>query len=122
VPIERNLLTGRSALCAQEAARRAVQAFDAVARDDVGLHHHRHIFLQRPRQRPGRAAAPADDRREIARARRTRRQGEATKMTRAIPLDETPEDLVGTVSFLASEDAAFITGQTIVVDDGSAMI
>jgi len=26
------------------------------------------------------------------------------------------------VSFLASEDAAFITGQTLVVDGGSAMI
>jgi NAD(P)-dependent dehydrogenase (short-subunit alcohol dehydrogenase family) len=50
------------------------------------------------------------------------RQGEITKMTRAIQRDEKPEDLVGTVSFLASEDAAFITGQTIVVDGGSAMI
>jgi NAD(P)-dependent dehydrogenase (short-subunit alcohol dehydrogenase family) len=50
------------------------------------------------------------------------RQGEATKLTRAIPRDETPEDLVGAVSFLASEDAAFITGQTLVVDGGSAMI
>jgi NAD(P)-dependent dehydrogenase (short-subunit alcohol dehydrogenase family) len=50
------------------------------------------------------------------------RQGEITKMTRAIPRDERPEDLVGAVSFLASEDAAFITGQTLVVDGGSAMI
>jgi NAD(P)-dependent dehydrogenase (short-subunit alcohol dehydrogenase family) len=50
------------------------------------------------------------------------RQGEATKLTRAIPRDETPEDLVGAVSFLASDDAAFITGQTLVVDGGSAMI
>jgi NAD(P)-dependent dehydrogenase (short-subunit alcohol dehydrogenase family) len=50
------------------------------------------------------------------------RQGERTKMTRAIQRDEKPEDLVGTVSFLASEDAAFITGQTVVVDGGSAMV
>ena len=50
------------------------------------------------------------------------RQGEITRMTRAIQRDETPEDLVGTVSFLASEDAAFITGQTLVVDGGSAML
>jgi len=50
------------------------------------------------------------------------RQGERTKLTRAIARDEKPEDLVGTVSFLASEDAAFITGQTLVVDGGSAMI
>jgi NAD(P)-dependent dehydrogenase (short-subunit alcohol dehydrogenase family) len=51
-----------------------------------------------------------------------RRQGEVTKMTRAIKRDETPEDLVGAVSFLASADAAFITGQTLVVDGGSAML
>jgi NAD(P)-dependent dehydrogenase (short-subunit alcohol dehydrogenase family) len=49
------------------------------------------------------------------------RQGEKTRMTRAIPRDEKPEDLVGTVSFLASEDAAFMTGQTLVVDGGSVM-
>lgn len=50
------------------------------------------------------------------------RQGEITRMTRAIQRDEKPEDLVGTVSFLASEDAAFMTGQTLVVDGGSAMV
>ena len=49
-------------------------------------------------------------------------QGERTRMTRAIPRDETPDDLVGAVSFLASADAAFITGQTLVVDGGSAML
>jgi NAD(P)-dependent dehydrogenase (short-subunit alcohol dehydrogenase family) len=50
------------------------------------------------------------------------RAGEKTRMTRAIQRDETPEDLVGAVSFLASADAAFVTGQTLVVDGGSAMI
>jgi len=50
------------------------------------------------------------------------KQGEITKMTRAIQRDERPEDLVGAVSFLASDDAAFMTGQTMVVDGGSAMI
>jgi NAD(P)-dependent dehydrogenase (short-subunit alcohol dehydrogenase family) len=48
--------------------------------------------------------------------------GEVTRLSRAIPRDETPEDLVGTVSFLASDDASFITGQTLVVDGGSAML
>jgi len=48
--------------------------------------------------------------------------GERTKATRAIARDEKPEDLVGAVSFLASADAAFITGHTLVVDGGSAMI
>jgi len=58
----------------------------------------------------------------VAKIEAHRRQGEVTRMTRAIKRDETPEDLVGAVSFLASEDAAFITGQTLVVDGGSAMI
>jgi 3-oxoacyl-[acyl-carrier protein] reductase len=34
---------------------------------------------------------------------------------------QTPEDLVGTVAFLASHDSDFITGQTIVVDGGFVM-
>jgi NAD(P)-dependent dehydrogenase (short-subunit alcohol dehydrogenase family) len=50
------------------------------------------------------------------------RQGAITRTTRAIARDEKPEDLVGTVSFLASDDAAFMTGQTLVVDGGSAML
>ena len=41
---------------------------------------------------------------------------------RAIPRDSRPEDLVGAASFLASDDAAFMTGQTMVVDGGSAMV
>jgi NAD(P)-dependent dehydrogenase (short-subunit alcohol dehydrogenase family) len=36
----------------------------------------------------------------------------------AIKRGEVPEDLVGTVSFLTSDDAAFITGQTLNVDGG----
>jgi NAD(P)-dependent dehydrogenase (short-subunit alcohol dehydrogenase family) len=42
--------------------------------------------------------------------------------TRAIPREEHPGDLVGAASFLVSDDAAFMTGQTMVVDGGSAMI
>jgi NAD(P)-dependent dehydrogenase (short-subunit alcohol dehydrogenase family) len=48
--------------------------------------------------------------------------GKRTRLTRAIQRDEKPEDLVGAVSFLAGEDAAFMTGQTLVVDGGSAML
>ena len=48
--------------------------------------------------------------------------GDVSRASRAIQRDESPQDLVGTVSFLASEDAAFLTGQTIVVDGGSAML
>lgn len=51
-----------------------------------------------------------------------REQFEASRRSRAIPRDEFPEDLVGAVSFLASDDAAFITGQTLPVDGGSAMV
>ncbi|MFM9967765.1 MAG: SDR family NAD(P)-dependent oxidoreductase [Burkholderiales bacterium] len=40
----------------------------------------------------------------------------------AIQRDEVPEDLAGIASFLASEDCAFMTGQTIVVDGGYAMV
>ncbi len=55
----------------------------------------------------------------------TARRGTATgsamaDMVAAIPLGrlETPDDVAGVVSFLASPDAAYITGQSIVVDGG----
>jgi len=38
---------------------------------------------------------------------------------RAIKRDERPEDLLGTLVFLASSDSDFITGQTIAVDGGA---
>jgi NAD(P)-dependent dehydrogenase (short-subunit alcohol dehydrogenase family) len=40
---------------------------------------------------------------------------------RCIKRAETPEDLTGTIIFLASDDSNFITGQTIIVDGGSAL-
>jgi NAD(P)-dependent dehydrogenase (short-subunit alcohol dehydrogenase family) len=36
----------------------------------------------------------------------------------AIPRNGRPEDQAGVVSFLASDDASFITGQTLLVDGG----
>jgi NAD(P)-dependent dehydrogenase (short-subunit alcohol dehydrogenase family) len=30
-----------------------------------------------------------------------------------------PQDVVGALSFLAGEDSAFVTGQTMVIDGGS---
>lgn len=36
----------------------------------------------------------------------------------AIKRNGTPEDLTGTLSFLASEDASYLTGQTLLVDGG----
>ncbi len=40
----------------------------------------------------------------------------------AIPRPESPEDLVGAMSFLTSDDAAFITGQTLYVDGGMVRV
>ncbi len=40
--------------------------------------------------------------------------------SRCIKRTETPEDLTGTIIFLASDDSDFITGQAIIVDGGSA--
>jgi NAD(P)-dependent dehydrogenase (short-subunit alcohol dehydrogenase family) len=41
--------------------------------------------------------------------------------TRCFKRDAYPEDLTGTIVFLASNESDFITGQTIVVDGGSVM-
>ena len=46
---------------------------------------------------------------------------EQTRATRAIKRDEVPDDLVGACVFFASAESDFITGQTLVVDGGSAM-
>lgn len=43
---------------------------------------------------------------------------EAVAQMQAIKRVEVPEDLVGAVSFLTSDDAAFMTGQTLHVDGG----
>lgn len=42
----------------------------------------------------------------------------AVAAKQAIPREQTPNDLVGAMSFLASEDSAFMTGQTLYVDGG----
>jgi NAD(P)-dependent dehydrogenase (short-subunit alcohol dehydrogenase family) len=45
----------------------------------------------------------------------------ANKATRCFKREELPEDIAGTVVFLASPASDFITGQLIVVDGGSAL-
>ena len=44
-----------------------------------------------------------------------------TVSSRALKRVETPEDLVGACVFLASPDSDFMTGQSLIVDGGSAM-
>jgi 3-oxoacyl-[acyl-carrier protein] reductase len=45
-------------------------------------------------------------------------QFENVSQTQAIKRTALPEDIVGALVFLTSEDAAFMTGQTLVVDGG----
>ena len=45
---------------------------------------------------------------------------EAPVKTRCLQRVERPSDLVGTIAFLMSDDSAFMTGQTFLVDGGSA--
>jgi NAD(P)-dependent dehydrogenase (short-subunit alcohol dehydrogenase family) len=47
---------------------------------------------------------------------------ELSRKSRAIQRDATPSDLVGTVSFLASDDASFMTGQTLCVEGGAIFV
>ena len=47
---------------------------------------------------------------------------ESAVATRALKRIERPEDMVGTIAFLVSDDSAFITGQTIVVEGGSVYV
>ena len=46
---------------------------------------------------------------------------EANLASRAIKREEQPDDLIGAMLFLCSSDSDFVTGQTLVVDGGSAM-
>ncbi|MGH6684966.1 MAG: SDR family NAD(P)-dependent oxidoreductase [Pseudolabrys sp.] len=56
---------------------------------------------------------------EIERKTVTPAQKEKIVAMQCVPRAETPDDLIGTVLFLASEASAFITGQTINVDGGA---
>lgn len=69
------------------------------------------------------AIAPGSTMSENVQARTNWKGGtaDATVQTRAIRRHEFPPDLVGACVFLASPESDFVTGQTMVVDGGSAM-
>ena len=69
------------------------------------------------------AIAPGSTMSENVMARTNWKGGnaDATVQTRAIKRHEQPQDLVGACIFLASPESNFVTGQTMVVDGGSAM-
>ena len=64
------------------------------------------------------AISPSSTQTEIPRETVTREMAHTFAQGQAIKRVEGPQDLVGTVIFLASSDSDFITGQTINVDGG----
>jgi 3-oxoacyl-[acyl-carrier protein] reductase len=59
---------------------------------------------------------------EIPRETVTPAQKQAQIAMRSIQREEGPEDLAGVVRFLASDDSAFFTGQSLVVDGGLSFL
>lgn len=47
---------------------------------------------------------------------------EVVRNSRSLKRDAYPQDIAGTVSFLASDDASFMTGQTLCVEGGSIFV
>jgi 3-oxoacyl-[acyl-carrier protein] reductase len=66
------------------------------------------------------AVTPGATETEVPRKTVTPEQAERIIAAQAIKRREIPDDVVGTVAFLAAPDSDFITGQTINVDGGAA--
>ncbi|MEO0997543.1 MAG: SDR family oxidoreductase, partial [Pseudomonadota bacterium] len=49
-------------------------------------------------------------------------RNEAVVSGRCIKRSQHPDDILGAVLFLASDDSAFISGQSIIVDGGGIML
>jgi 3-oxoacyl-[acyl-carrier protein] reductase len=68
------------------------------------------------------AVMPGYTQTEVPRKTVTPQQAEKLVGMQAIQRQLTPEDLVGAIAFLASDDAAFMTGQTLLVDGGVSFL
>jgi NAD(P)-dependent dehydrogenase (short-subunit alcohol dehydrogenase family) len=68
------------------------------------------------------AVAPGSTQSEGVRERYPQEVLDGAVAARAIPRAAVPEDIVGAVLFLASDAAAFVTGQTLVVDGGHVFL
>jgi 3-oxoacyl-[acyl-carrier protein] reductase len=64
------------------------------------------------------AVMPGSIKTEIPRDTVTPEQAQGIVARQAIKRQMTPQDILGTIVFLASDDSAMLTGQTIVVDGG----
>lgn len=67
------------------------------------------------------AIAPGSVKTEIERQTVTSTQVEALLKQRCVQRVQTPEDLLGALTFLASSASDFLSGQTIIVDGGEVM-
>jgi 3-oxoacyl-[acyl-carrier protein] reductase len=68
------------------------------------------------------AVMPGYTQTEVPRKTVTPQQAEKLVGMQAIQRQLTPDDLVGAIAFLASDDAAFMTGQTLLVDGGVSFL
>jgi 3-oxoacyl-[acyl-carrier protein] reductase len=68
------------------------------------------------------AVLPGATETEVERETVTPERKQQLLAMRSIPRVQTPDDLIGVVKFLVSEESAFISGQSIVVDGGNTFL